>query len=318
MIRAPSFEVESNCLLLSHPPMVRTTQGPDSTAIAKDERTYSVDATDYGLSFNSQPSRHVFYFIPPVTNGLVCICVYLLRVRGSFFDQSCDFLRLGNINSVTPSASKVWQRLEIRRQFFCLSLTTRDTLFPLVFPAPRRAFYHQRMDLLDPDKPQPEINVSLLMVEPGSGRRRVFRIGPAPRIDHEGAVSFQQRAVLVAVIGKEHVPLTGQINQLLELVRVGEVPHRHAEHNAVRLLEAYCQLLDFVPDGGLGLVHRLFVHTFVLRPDGLLVEVRQLFLPNVQGIDHDPRTSLTVGFEEGAGDGDRRRPGSARRGFDVE
>src|SRR6266480_546866 len=281
MIRAPSFEVESNCLLLSHPPMVRTTQGPDSTAIAKDERTYSVDATDYGLSFNSQPSRHVFYFIPPVTNGLVCICVYLLRVRGSFFDQSCDFLRLGNINSVTPSASKVWQRLEIRRQLFCRSLTTRDTLFPLLFPAPRRAFHHQRIDL-------------------------------------EGAGSFQQRAVLVAVIGKEHVPLTGQINQLLELVRVGEVPHRHAEHDAVRLLEAYCQVLDFVPDGGLGLVHRLFVHAFVLRPDGLLVEVRQLFLPNVQGIDHDPRTSLTVGFEEGAGDGDRRRPGSARRGFDVE
>lgn len=27
-------------------------------AVAKDERTYFVDATDYGLSFNSQPSRH--------------------------------------------------------------------------------------------------------------------------------------------------------------------------------------------------------------------------------------------------------------------
>ena len=117
---------------------------------------------------------------------------------------------------------------------------------------------------------------------------------------------------------KEHVPLTGQINQLLELVRVGEVPHGHAEHDAVRLLEAYRQLLDFVPDGGLGLVHRFFVHAFVLRPDGLLVEVRQLFLPDVQGIDHDSRTRLTVGFEEGASDGDRRRLGSARRGFDVE
>src|SRR6266480_3947614 len=30
-------------------------------AVAKDERTYFVDATDYGLSFNSQPSRHVFH-----------------------------------------------------------------------------------------------------------------------------------------------------------------------------------------------------------------------------------------------------------------
>ena len=27
-------------------------------AVAKDECTYFVDATDYGLSFNSQPSRH--------------------------------------------------------------------------------------------------------------------------------------------------------------------------------------------------------------------------------------------------------------------
>src|SRR6266481_761534 len=30
-------------------------------AVAKDECTYFVDATDYGLSFNSQPSRHVVY-----------------------------------------------------------------------------------------------------------------------------------------------------------------------------------------------------------------------------------------------------------------
>jgi hypothetical protein len=45
-----------------------------------------------------------------------------------------------------------------------------------------------------------------------------------------------------------------------------------------RLLEACRQLLDFVPDGGLGLVHWFFVHAFVLRPDGLLVEVRQVFL----------------------------------------
>src|SRR6267142_6080585 len=106
---------------------------------------------------------------------------------------------------------------------------------------------------------------------------------------------------------------------MLELIWVGEVPHGHAKHDTVRSLEAYRQLLDFVPDGGLSTwIHRLFVHAFVLRPDGLLVEVRQLFLPDVQGVDHDPRTSLTVGFEEGAGDGNRRRPGSARRGFDVE
>src|SRR6266480_1825919 len=69
-------------------------------------------------AFLLTPNPVGMWFIPPVTNGLVCICVWLLRVRGSFFDQSCDFLRLGNINSATPSASKVWQRLEIRRQLF--------------------------------------------------------------------------------------------------------------------------------------------------------------------------------------------------------
>src|ERR1700726_2574919 len=94
-------------------------------------------------------------------------------------------------------AINVWQLLEIRRQLFCLRLTTRDALFPLLFPTPGRAFHYQRKDLLDPDKLQPEINVSFLMVELGSGRRRVLRVGPTPRIDHEGAGSFQQRAVLV-------------------------------------------------------------------------------------------------------------------------
>src|SRR5467141_3325894 len=119
----------------------------------------------------------------------------------------------------------------MRRHLSCLLLTTRDALFPLLFPAPRRAFHHQRTDLLDPDKLQPENNESFLMVEPGSRRRRVFRVGPAPRTDHEGAWSLQQRTVLLAVIGKEQVPLTGEINQLLELVRVCEVPHWHAEHD---------------------------------------------------------------------------------------
>ena len=94
------------------------------------------------------------------------------------------------------------RKLEIGRQLFCLLLAARDVLVPLRFPAPRRAFHHQSTDLLDPDELQPEINVFFLMVEPGSGRHRVFGVGPAARIDHEGARSFQQRAVLDAVIGK--------------------------------------------------------------------------------------------------------------------
>jgi len=64
------------------------------------------------------------------------------------------------------------------RPLFCLLPTTRHALLPLLFPAPRRAFHHQGMDLLDPEKLQPELEVSFLMVEPGAGGRRVFRVGP--------------------------------------------------------------------------------------------------------------------------------------------
>src|SRR5437868_6076646 len=97
--------------------------------------------TAFALTRN--PAGMCFTCVSPVTNGLLCICICLLGVRGSLFDQSCDFL---------------WQRLEIRRQLFRLSSTTRDTLFPLLFPVPRRAFHHQRIDLLDSDKLQPEID----------------------------------------------------------------------------------------------------------------------------------------------------------------
>src|SRR6267378_710195 len=40
-------------------------------------------------------------FIPPVTHGLVCTRLCLLRVRGSFFDQSCNFFRPGDVDRVT-------------------------------------------------------------------------------------------------------------------------------------------------------------------------------------------------------------------------
>src|SRR5258705_12735225 len=53
-------------------------------------------------------------------------------------------------------AINAWQLLEIRRQLFGLLLTARDALFSLLFPAPRCAFNHQRMDLLHPDKLQSE------------------------------------------------------------------------------------------------------------------------------------------------------------------
>jgi predicted nucleic acid-binding protein len=63
-----------------------------------------------------------------------------------------DLRTLRDVRGRAPSTSKVWQRLESRRQLFCLSQTTRDALFPLLFPGPRRAFHHEGVDLLDPYK----------------------------------------------------------------------------------------------------------------------------------------------------------------------
>jgi len=85
------------------------------------------------------------------------------------YDLRCEVCVSGQESCKRPTSRSV--SLEVDRQFRCFLLAPRDALFPLLFPAPRRAFHHQRMDLLDPDKLQPEINVSFLMVEPGSGRR---------------------------------------------------------------------------------------------------------------------------------------------------
>src|SRR5207253_5549602 len=52
-------------------------------------------------AFLLTPNPVGMWFIPPLTNGLVCIYIWLLRVRSRFLDQSCDFLRPGDVNSVT-------------------------------------------------------------------------------------------------------------------------------------------------------------------------------------------------------------------------
>jgi hypothetical protein len=48
-------------------------------AVAKDERTYRVDATHYGLSFNSQRSRHMFHLYSSCNNPKTGFAVMMLR-----------------------------------------------------------------------------------------------------------------------------------------------------------------------------------------------------------------------------------------------
>jgi hypothetical protein len=105
---------------------------------------------------------------------------------------------------------------------------------------------------------------------------------------------------------------------LLELVRVGEVPHRYSEDDSVGPLKACRQLLDLVPDRFLGWVHRFLVYSFVLRPNGFSVKIRQPFVPHVQGVNQDLWADLAVCFDKSVADGDGSRLETTRRGFDVE
>src|SRR5258708_7185740 len=123
--------------------------------------------------------------------------------------------------------------LETRGYFRRLLLAAGDAHRRLLLPAPRRALDHQRPDFLDPDETQPEIQITFLMVEAGPRRRRILGVGAAPRVDHQGARNGEQRPVLPAVEGEEHVALADQINQLLELVRISEIPHRYADDEPI-------------------------------------------------------------------------------------
>lgn len=128
----------------------------------------------------------------------------------------------------------------------------------------------------------------------------------------------EQRFVGLAVEAEQHSALADQVDQLLELVGVVEIPHRHPQDDPVRLLEAPRERADACPDRRFGRVQRFFRHAFVLGADRLAAEFRQVFLPDIQRIDLQRGAGLAVGIDESVGDGDRRGAGAARGGLDVQ
>ena len=106
--------------------------------------------------------------------------------------------------------------------------------------------------------------------------------------------------------------MSHKIDQLLELIRIAEVPHGHPEHDAIRSLKACNQFLNATPNFLFSLVHRLFIDSFVFCADRFLIELRQLLFPDVQGIQDNLGTNLAVSFEKRVGHRNGRGLRSAR------
>src|SRR5580704_201090 len=109
-----------------------------------------------------------------------------------------------------------------------------------------RVIHHHAADLTHSYHTKPKINVRRLVIE----RRwywRILAVGRSSRIDDERLGDVEEWPIFLAVVREQVIALSGQINQLFELVGDGEVPHGQAQDNSVRSLEATDQFLNAVP-----------------------------------------------------------------------
>src|SRR6516225_2345949 len=93
---------------------------------------------------------------------------------------------------------------------------------------------------------KPKINVKRLVIE-AWWYWSTLTIRRFPRIDGERLGDVEGRPIFFTVIREQVIALSGQIDQLLELVWDGEVPHLYAQDNSVRSLEATDQFLNPAP-----------------------------------------------------------------------
>src|ERR1700723_790616 len=97
----------------------------------------------------------------------------------------------------------------------------------------------ERYDAADAYEPQPKFHVTAEIFE--AWPRDSFKPGLvalASDIRNEGLINVQRRSIGLSVERKKQVSLTRQINQLLEFVGEREIPHGHAQNDAIRPLEA--------------------------------------------------------------------------------
>ena len=109
-----------------------------------------------------------------------------------------------------------------------------------------RVIHDHAAELPHSDHTKPKIDVRRLVIE-RQWYRSILAIGRTPRIDDESFGDVEHRPIHLAVIGEQVIALCGQINQLFELVWDREVPHRQAQDNSVRALEAIDQFQNAVP-----------------------------------------------------------------------
>src|SRR4029077_18588703 len=100
-------------------------------------------------------------------------------------------------------------------------------------------FERKRHDFPDTDESQPEFDIAAQILEPGLRDRLKPGLVALPSNECDKCLRYVERgAVALTVERKQHIALTTQVDQLLQLVREREIPHRHPHDDAIRPLEA--------------------------------------------------------------------------------
>src|ERR1700730_2077817 len=102
-----------------------------------------------------------------------------------------------------------------------------------------RMFERKRHDFPDADESQPEFDISAQVLEPGLRNRLKSSIVALSSNERDKCLlDIERGAVTLNVERKQHIALTTQVDQLLQLVREGGIPHRHSHDDAISPLEA--------------------------------------------------------------------------------
>ncbi|CAI8969296.1 hypothetical protein EMIT0196P_70119 [Pseudomonas chlororaphis] len=174
----------------------------------------------------------------------------------------------------------------------------------LVHLIPQDGLFHdQRVHLGDSDELQPGLDVGLLEVE--ALRRRVGLWGEVEAAgvgDDRGFVVQQAAQAVFGGEAEEDVFLCDQVDEVLELVGNAVVPQGHGEYQQVGVVQVGGEGFEGVPGvllvGGQGDA----LQAGVFGVHGVLVELRQLQAPQVQGADFGVRMVGLVAVDKTAGD----------------
>jgi hypothetical protein len=121
-------------------------------------------------------------------------------------------------------------------QFGCLLFAGIDHIDRTAIP---RMFERKRHDFPDTDESQPEFDIPAQILEPGLRNRLKSSLVALPSNECDKCLLDVERgAVAPTVERKQHIALATQVDQLLQLVREREIPHRHPHDDAISPLEA--------------------------------------------------------------------------------